>query len=219
MRSYSPTRSCVRATRLTQSVGRPWCPASCKTPSPPIGSPSWWDTRMPRQPLALIVYPWCQANCPQELPAPLNWGARKAQSGPRLRCRCLKLLLRWVCFILHTSQNTSGKSAWMSLEFSLAGTYFNLSIFDRKRWRPAASPVHSLPKTRTWWPVLISSTLPSVQWVYYMQFVHVVMEHHPTHYAWSPFLANSFTCVMFVRLSGGSPWCLLSTTPLKTAAT
>lgn len=168
MRSYSLTRNCVWATHLTQSAGRPWCPASCKTPSPPIGSPSWWDTRMPPQLLVLIVYPWCQANCPWEPSAPLSWEARKAQSGPRRRCLCPKLLPRWVCFSLHTSQNASGKFAWMSLDFSLTLTSLNLSIFHRKRWRPAASPDHSLPKTRTWWPVLLSSTLPSVQWVYYI---------------------------------------------------
>lgn len=103
MHSFSQMKTSVQVTHLTQSVGRPWCLASCKTLSPPIGSPSWWDTRTPQQVLVLIVCPWCRASCHQKLSAPLIWEARKAQSGLCLRCRYIKLHRRWVSCVVVTS--------------------------------------------------------------------------------------------------------------------
>lgn len=97
--SFSQTKSSVWVTHLTQSVGCPWCLASCKTLFPPIGSPSWWDTQVLQPVLILIACPWCQASCHQKLSAPLSWEARKARSGPHLQHPYIRLRLRLVCYI------------------------------------------------------------------------------------------------------------------------
>jgi len=96
--SSSQTKSSVRATRLTPSAGGPPCRASCKILSPPIGTLSWWDTRLPLPILVLTVCPWCPS-CHQKPSAPLSWEARKAPSGLHLRCPYTKLRLRLVCVL------------------------------------------------------------------------------------------------------------------------
>lgn len=99
--SSSLMKNFVQATHLTPSVGRRWCPASCRTLSSPIGTPSWWDRTVLPPALDPIVSPWCPASCRLKPPARLSWEALLARSERLLCCQCLKPHLRSVCITEH----------------------------------------------------------------------------------------------------------------------
>lgn len=174
MHSFSQTKNSVQETHQTQSDGCPWCPASLKTLLSPIGTPSWWVRQVLQPALDPTVCLWCPVSCHPILWALLSWEARIAQSRLHLCYPYIRLHLRLVCISVHSNicyvlcNRMSHKCDFYKPSVCpFLPTCCSISHSDRKRWRPAASPVPWLPKIKTWTmdrPVL-SFILFSVQWV------------------------------------------------------